>query len=137
MFVCLWLLFADDWEIPFELITYLDYVGCGGQGVVFAGVLNHEKVAVKKVQDIKETEIRHLRKLNHPNIVKFKGVCTQSPCYAVVMEYCPYGPLYDILRKSSNTITPAKIVDWSKQIAYGMYYLHSNKIIHRDLKSAK
>ncbi len=31
-----------------------------------------EQVAVKKVRDVKETDIRHLRKLNHPNIINFK-----------------------------------------------------------------
>ncbi|KAK9746503.1 Protein tyrosine and serine/threonine kinase [Popillia japonica] len=125
----------DDWEIPFESITDLKYLGCGGQGVVFSGILNNEEVAVKKVQDIKETDIKNLRKLNHPNIVKFKGVCTQSPCFCVIMEYCPYGPLYDLLRNQHEIITPGRVVTWSKQIASGMHYLHSHKIIHRDLKS--
>ncbi|KRT86350.1 protein kinase, partial [Oryctes borbonicus] len=125
----------DDWEIPFESITDLKYLGCGGQGLVFSGILHNEEVAVKKVQDIKETDIKNLRKLNHPNIVKFKGVCTQHPCFCVIMEYCPYGPLYDLLRNQHEIITPARVVAWSKQIASGMHYLHAHKIIHRDLKS--
>ncbi|XP_018323033.1 mitogen-activated protein kinase kinase kinase 13 isoform X2 [Agrilus planipennis] len=125
----------DDWEIPFELITDLKWLGCGGQGIVFYGTLNNEPVAVKKVSDIKETDIRNLRKLNHPNIIKFKGVCTQPPCFCIVMEYCPYGPLYDLLRKQDKSVTPIRIVSWAKQIASGMQYLHSHKIIHRDLKS--
>ncbi|XP_022917912.1 mitogen-activated protein kinase kinase kinase 13-B isoform X2 [Onthophagus taurus] len=125
----------DDWEIPFENISELSLLGAGGQGVVFYGKLNNEEVAVKKVQDVKETDIRNLRKLNHPNIIKFKGVCTQKPCYCIVMEYCPYGPLYNLLRNNSDCITPARVVDWSKQIAAGMQYLHAHKIIHRDLKS--
>lgn len=129
--------FVDDWEIPFESITALKYLGCGGQGVVFSGILNNEEVAVKKVQDIKETDIKNLRKLNHPNIVKFKGVCTQHPCFCIIMEYCPYGPLYELLRNQNEIITPARVVDWSKQIASGMHYLHAHKIIHRDLKSPK
>jgi mitogen-activated protein kinase kinase kinase 12 len=39
---------------------------------VFLGKLFGEEVAVKKVRDIKETDIRNLRKLNHPNIISFK-----------------------------------------------------------------
>ena len=31
-----------------------------------------ETVAVKKVKEERETDIRHLRKLNHPNIVQFR-----------------------------------------------------------------
>ncbi|XP_017767959.1 PREDICTED: mitogen-activated protein kinase kinase kinase 12 isoform X3 [Nicrophorus vespilloides] len=126
---------ADTFEIPFEQITDLQWLGCGGQGIVFYGLYKNEPVAVKKVHDIKDTDIKNLRKLNHPNIVKFKGVCTQSPCYCIVMEYCPYGPLYDLLKNQDQSVTPARIVLWAKQIANGMQYLHSHKIIHRDLKS--
>ncbi|XP_063910272.1 mitogen-activated protein kinase kinase kinase 13-like isoform X2 [Zophobas morio] len=125
----------DDWEIPFEQITDLTYLGCGGQGIVFSGMLNNQPVAVKKVLDIKETDIRNLRKLNHPNIVKFKGVCTQPPCLSIVMEFCPYGPLSDLLKKQKKVVTTNRVVSWAKQITSGMHYLHSQKIIHRDLKS--
>jgi hypothetical protein len=31
-----------------------------------------ETIAVKKVKEERETDIRHLRKLNHPNIVQFR-----------------------------------------------------------------
>lgn len=52
------------------------------------------------------------------------------------MEYCPYGPLYNLLRDGEE-IPPIRLVSWAKQIASGMNYLHINKIIHRDLKSPK
>ena len=64
--------FPDDWEIPFENITDLQWLGSGAQGAVFLGKLNGEEVAVKKVRDVKETDIKNLRKLNHPNIIPFK-----------------------------------------------------------------
>ena len=64
--------FSDDWEIPFESISDLQWLGSGAQGAVFLGRLHYEQVAVKKVRDVKETDIRHLRKLNHPNIISFK-----------------------------------------------------------------
>ncbi|KAK0177597.1 hypothetical protein PV328_001634 [Microctonus aethiopoides] len=125
---------TDDWEIAFESISELQWLGSGAQGAVFSGILNKEIVAVKKVREPRETDIKHLRKLNHANIVKFRGVCTQAPCYCIIMEYCPYGPLYDFLR-AGEQISPQRLVNWSKDIAHGMTYLHSHKIIHRDLKS--
>lgn len=125
----------DDWEIPFESITDLAYIGCGGQGVVFSGRLGGQPIAVKKVESLKETDIRILRKLNHKNIVLFRGVCTQPNCYGIVMEFCDHGPLYDMLKERSDMLTPKRVVAWAKDIACGMNYLHQHKIIHRDLKS--
>ena len=63
---------SDDWEIPFEAIQDLQWLGSGAQGAVFMGKYNAEQVAVKKVKEEYETDIKHLRKLNHPNIVLFK-----------------------------------------------------------------
>ncbi|XP_060535359.1 mitogen-activated protein kinase kinase kinase 13 isoform X2 [Cylas formicarius] len=125
----------DDWEIPFEKITGLEFISSGGQGAVFSGFLNSTPIAVKKVAELKDTDIINLRRLNHPNIVKFKGVCTQEPCFCIVMEFCPYGSLFNLLKNQKNVVTINRVVTWAKQIASGMHYLHMHKIIHRDLKS--
>jgi len=70
LIVCL--LLDDDWEIPFENISDLTWLGSGSQGAVFLGRLGPDQVAVKKVRDVKETDVKHLRRLNHPNIVSFR-----------------------------------------------------------------
>jgi len=76
--VCL-LLLDDDWEIPFESISELTWLGSGSQGAVFLGRLGADQVAVKKVRDVKETDVKHLRRLNHPNIVSFRYNYTLPP----------------------------------------------------------
>ncbi|GMS99479.1 hypothetical protein PENTCL1PPCAC_21654, partial [Pristionchus entomophagus] len=125
---------ADDWEIDFGTIKDLEWLGSGSQGAVFSGSWNGRPVAVKKVKDIKEAEIGHLKHLEHPNIIKFLGVCRQAPVFAVVMEYCTRGQLCEVLKKE-HSVDSMEWVDWAKQIADGMDYLHKNKVIHRDLKS--
>uniref|UniRef100_A0A8C8LVB9 Mitogen-activated protein kinase kinase kinase n=1 Tax=Oncorhynchus tshawytscha TaxID=74940 RepID=A0A8C8LVB9_ONCTS len=124
----------DMWEVPFEEISELQWLGSGAQGAVFLGKLHGNEVAIKKVREQKETDIKHLRKLKHPNIIGFKGVCTQAPCYCILMEYCSQGQLYEVLR-AGRKVTPRLLVDWASGIASGMNYLHLHKIIHRDLKS--
>ncbi|XP_073701999.1 mitogen-activated protein kinase kinase kinase 13-like [Garra rufa] len=125
---------VDMWEVPFEEISELQWLGSGAQGAVFLGKFLSEEVAIKKVREQKETDIKHLRKLKHPNIISFKGVCTQAPCYCIIMEYCAQGQLYEVLR-AGRKISPRLLVDWASGIASGMNYLHLHKIIHRDLKS--
>lgn len=63
---------TEDWEIPFESMTDLEWLGSGAQGAVFSAKLKNEIVAVKKVRDVKETDVKHLKKLDHENIIKFK-----------------------------------------------------------------
>ena len=81
----------------------------------------------------------YCRKLVHGIIMQlflsgFRGICNQAPVHCIIMEFCPNGQLYEVLR-NGRQITPSLLIKWSKQIADGMHYLHLHKIIHRDLKS--
>jgi mitogen-activated protein kinase kinase kinase 13 len=129
----------DDHEIAFEKITNLEWVGGGAQGCVFKGLLNGEQVAVKKVKSREEANIKYLCRLNHPGLVRMKGVSLNcEKFFCIIMEFCPHGQLYTYLnQKERNFLKPSKTLLWSKQLASAMNYLHHNKIIHRDLKSPK
>lgn len=131
---------AEITNIPFEKLKDLQWLGSGAQGCVFKGYFNNEEVAIKKVKSKEEANVKHLIRLNHPNLIKFKGVSfNDEKFYCIVMEYCPFGQLYTHLSslKDKELLKPSQMLDWSKQIASGMNYLHLNKIIHRDLKSPK
>lgn len=62
----------SPWEVPFEHITELQWIGSGAQGAVFLGRWNNEDIAVKRVRSQQDTEIKHLKDLDHKNIVKFR-----------------------------------------------------------------
>ena len=67
--------FVDaSFEVKFEEISDLRYIGSGAQGSVYYGKLRGEEVAVKKLRHAKDANIKHLRKLNHPNVITFKYV---------------------------------------------------------------
>jgi len=75
--------------------------------------------------------------LNHDNIIKLKGVCVTEPNLCLVMEYARGGSLHQAL--NGRHLAPDVLLDWAKQIAAGMHYLHVEariRIIHRDLKSS-
>lgn len=63
---------SDPWIIPFDEICELEWLGSGAQGAVFLGQYAGQQVAVKKVRRETDTDIKHLRNINHPNIVKFR-----------------------------------------------------------------
>ncbi|CAF3614917.1 unnamed protein product [Rotaria sp. Silwood1] len=128
----------DDWEISIDNIVNLKFIGGGIEGSVFHGKLNGQDIACKRVKSKEETNIKHLKKLNHINVIKFRGISISPPLYYIIMEYCANGSLYDKLKqyREIDFCTKAtQVLNWSRQISNGVDYLHSNKIVHRDLKS--
>ena len=94
----------------------------------------------EKPENIKllSNEISLLKKLNHPNIVRLIDLKkTKSHCY-IVMEYCNGGDLAGCLKKYKAAYKrpfPEELVQYlMRQIVSGLNFLHSQKIIHRDLK---
>ena len=94
-------------------------------------------------------EFNVLKDLRHPNVISVMGVCTSSGGpVCIIMEHAEHGSLRDYLRKSRgifrNTedtsyqskvefLQPSDILSFAWQIAKGMEYLSSTKLVHRDL----
>ena len=83
-------------------------------------------------------EISILQKISHKNIVKLIEVKKTKTHIYIVTEFCNGGSLTDNLNKYVQIHRKAfseEIVQYlMKQIVSAIYYLHMNKIVHRDLK---
>jgi len=124
-------------QLSYDDFEFFERLGGGSFGSVYRARWKSQdkEVAVKKILAL-EKEANILGVLSHRNIIQFYGACTTPPNFCLVTEYAKYGSLYDFLSK--NALDFNQILEWSKEIALGISYLHNEapfKIIHRDLKS--
>ncbi|OQS05795.1 kinase [Thraustotheca clavata] len=140
-------------DIPYETIRILEgkenELGIGKCATVYRGMWMTRKtiaeVAIKLFRYVRLTdkimqdytqEVALLRQLKHPNIVLFIGACI-NPKLMILTEYCSRKSLYSVIHNKAMFAT----IPWKFKVrmvldaARGIAYLHSNRIIHRDIKS--
>ena len=126
-----------------KLFKMLKELGHGGFGVVHLAQWQNEKdaVAVKVMahdttrnQRANLREIFWLTKLDHPNVVKLRHCYLCLSEFWVVLEFMEGGTLTEAVR-SSRFLEP-EVAYVAQQVFSGISFMHSNLVIHRDLKSA-
>jgi serine/threonine protein kinase len=74
------------------------------------------------------------RKLDHPGVQRgVDGGDTRTEPY-LVLEYIDGDNLRRVLRSGPDLIPVDKALDWGRQLAAAIAYLHGQGIVHRDLK---
>ena len=76
-------------------------------------------------------ELAVIQNLKHPNIVSCLGASSRAPHYITLFEMVEGGTLTKLLSKRKQTYDFFSI---ACEIADAMSYIHSNHILHRDLK---
>ncbi|KAI5123627.1 hypothetical protein M0805_003441 [Coniferiporia weirii] len=92
-----------------------------------------DKRQVSVVEALK-LESDTLKDLDHPNIVQYLGFEQTPDFLSIFLEYVPGGSVAGCLRKSGKFDDQVSR-SFTGQIIAGLEYLHSNGIIHRDLKA--
>lgn len=123
-----------------------ELIGRGSFGDVYLGlnVTTGEMLAVKQVVrsnklDLEgimalHKEIETMKDLDHKHIVQYLGYERKNNTYSLFLEYVAGGSIAMCL-KSYGKFDETLIRIITKQVLLGLEYLHSNNIIHRDLKA--
>ncbi|XP_019174695.1 PREDICTED: putative receptor-like protein kinase At4g00960 isoform X2 [Ipomoea nil] len=124
-------------------------IGEGGYGFVYKGKLpSGQEVAVKRLskssrqggQEFKN-EVGVVAKLQHRNLVRLLGFCSEDKEKILIYEFVPNKSLDYFLFDTEKK----HLLNWSRRykiiegIARGLLYLHEDsrlRIIHRDLKAS-
>ncbi|KAM4606488.1 mitogen-activated protein kinase kinase kinase 22 [Polymixia lowei] len=84
-----------------------------------------------------ECEIQLLKNLRHERIVQYYGCLRdlEQRKLTIFVEFMPGGSIKDQL-KAYGALTEKVTRRYTRQILQGVFYLHSNMIVHRDIKGA-
>uniref|UniRef100_A0A8C0H861 non-specific serine/threonine protein kinase n=1 Tax=Chelonoidis abingdonii TaxID=106734 RepID=A0A8C0H861_CHEAB len=127
----------EVWEIVGEL-------GDGAFGKVYkaknkeTGALAAAKVIEAKSDEELEdymVEIEILATCDHPYIVKLLGAFYHDSKLWIMIEFCPGGAVDAVMLELDRGLTEPQIQVICRQMLEALVYLHSKKIIHRDLKA--
>ncbi|XP_015073893.1 serine/threonine-protein kinase STY46-like [Solanum pennellii] len=135
----------EDWEIDKRLLKIGERIASGSCGDLYRGMYLGMDVAIKvlrsehlndTLEDEFAQEIAILKQVQHRNVVRFIGACTNSPHLCIITEFMPGGSLYEYLHKNHVVLKLSQLLSFAIDVCKGMEYLHQNNIIHRDLKAA-
>ncbi|KAL4223174.1 Serine/threonine-protein kinase 36 [Mactra antiquata] len=127
---------ADNYHV-------LELIGEGSFGKVYKGRKKYtgEIVAIKFIPKVgkPEKELRNLRReidimrnLHHENIIEMSDSFDTDKEVAVVTDYAE-GELFQILEDDGN-LPEEQVQQIAAQLVSALYYLHSHRILHRDMK---
>ena len=107
---------------------------CVDNNKIFAiKVINKENIKLPRQRQKLMSEIKIHKSLHHSQVVAFEHNFEDDKNVYILLEICRHQTLNE-LYKRRKTLTEIEVQCYMIQLIKGLQYLHSHKIIHRDLK---
>lgn len=87
-----------------------------------------------KSQDNILHEVKMLKELKNPHIIKYHDVFLDENDFIVILEFCEEGDLDYYLKKRKERkeqLSEKLVLSWVMQILMALEYVHSKNVIHR------
>ncbi|KAJ7745514.1 kinase-like domain-containing protein [Mycena olivaceomarginata] len=119
-------------------------VAGGGFGDIFKGLVGGQSVAVKSMRQFTDDDVRVSlkklgreaviwRQLSHSNLLPFFGLYVFDNRPSLISPWMENGDLKKFLNNAPSDINRIALI---MDVATGLEYLHSNNVVHGDLKTA-
>ncbi|XP_045213080.2 uncharacterized protein LOC123563954 isoform X2 [Mercenaria mercenaria] len=130
-------------SFPRNQLLYIKEIGLGWFGQVLQGSAEnilpesrHIKVVVKILKDDATAnekalfleEVAPYRELDHPNIVRLLGQCTETTPFLTILEYSEMGDLKSYLLTNKS----GPFIQFAIDAAKGLSFMHKHSYIHHD-----
>jgi serine/threonine-protein kinase len=130
-------------EATYEVLAKM---GEGGMGAVYkvrhrffdeirvVKVLHEQFEGAASVQERFLSEAKRGKQLDHPNLAKVLdfSIAADGTAY-MVMEYIEGVTLREVLARNNGPIDPRWLLPIAEQVLNALGYLHSRKLVHRDI----
>ena len=133
---------VDRWQTPRRKIRLVRKIMDTQFVTVSEGIWNDSSpIAVKvlKPNRITAQDFLHAanltKKLRHPQIVAFHGLCSMEEPVYVITELMERGNLLDYFGGEGKSLKSPQLIYMASQVAAGMAYLEKENVIHRDLSA--
>lgn len=121
--------------------------GSFGKAFLARDLSNNELCVMKQVRvekmdaKARETAVKEaiaLRRVRHPNVVRFRQVFVRSGWLCLVMDFADGGDLCAAVKERARAKVPfeeSAVLECFAQVADAVSYVHLQKMVHRDIKS--